>query len=259
MIITSRQNPLVRSIRRLHHRKYRQGHLLLEGTHLLQEALAAGYRLSVVCYTSAWQAKQSPTFWQQVVHRSDRAVEVSEEVLTALCTTTTPDGVVAVADHTPLPTLPLQRLGLCLVTLQDPGNLGTIIRTAAAVGVEGLLLTPDCVDMTHPKVLRASAGQWFRLPMQTVSDSLATLKAYQAQGWQIVVTLPTAPLIYWQANFRQPTLLVMGNEGQGLPPAYQDLNFTALRIPQEPNVESLNVAIATAVLLYEVYRQRSLD
>ncbi|URR36676.1 RNA methyltransferase [Thermosynechococcus sp. HN-54] len=259
MIITSRQNPLVRSIRKLHHRKYRQGHLLLEGTHLLQEAVAGGYHLSVVCYTSAWQAKQSPTFWQQVVHRSDRTVEVTEEVLTALCTTTTPDGVVAVADYTPLPTLPLQRLGLCLVTLQDPGNLGTIIRTAAAVGVEGLLLTPDCVDMTHPKVLRASAGQWFRLPMQTITNGLETLKAYQAQGWQIVVTLPTAPCVYWQADFRRPTLLVMGNEGQGLPPAYHDSSFTALRIPQEPNVESLNVAIATAVLLYEVYRQRSLD
>ncbi|BAC09520.1 tll1968 [Thermosynechococcus vestitus BP-1] len=259
MIITSRQNQLVRSIRKLHHRKYRQGHLLLEGTHLIQEALASGYHLSVVCYTSAWQAKQSPTFWQRLLHRSDRAVEVSEEVLAALCTTTTPDGVVAVADYTPLPTLPLQSLGLCLVTLQDPGNLGTIIRTAAAVGVEGLLLSADCVDMTHPKVLRASAGQWFRLPMQTVTDGLATLKTYQAQGWQIVVTRPTAPLIYWQADFCQPTLLVMGNEGQGLPPAYQDASFTALRIPQEPNVESLNVAIATAVLLYEVYRQRWRD
>ncbi|MDM7326436.1 MAG: RNA methyltransferase [Thermosynechococcus sp. Uc] len=259
MIITSRQNPLVRSIRKLHHRKYRQGHLLLEGTHLLQEALAAGYRFSVVCYTGSWQAKQSSAFWQQVLHRSDRTVEVSDEVLAALCTTMTPDGVIAVVNHVPSSTLPLKGLGLCLVTLQDPGNLGTIIRTAAAVGVEGLLLTADCVDITHPKVLRASAGQWFRLPMQTVTDGLATLKAYQAQGWQIVVTLPTAPLIYWQADFRQPTLLVMGNEGQGLPLAYHDTTFTALRIPQEPNVESLNVAIATAVLLYEVYRQRWSD
>lgn len=259
MIITSRQNPLVRSIRKLHHRKYRQGHLLLEGTHLLQEALAAGYHLSVVCYTEPWRTKQSPAFWQQVVQGSARTVEVSEEVLAALSTTTTPDGVVAVADYSPLKKLPLKRLGLCLVTLQDPGNLGTIIRTAAAVGVEGLLLTPDCVDITHPKVLRASAGQWFRLPMQTISDGLETLRAYQAQGWQIVVTLPTAPCIYWQADFRRPTLLVMGNEGQGLPSAYHDPTFTALRIPQEPNVESLNVAIATAVLLYEVYRQRWLD
>lgn len=259
MIITSRQNSLVRSIRKLHQRKYRQGHLLLEGTHLLQEALAAGYRFSVVCYTGSWQAKQSSVFWQQVLHSSDRTVEVTEEILAALCTTTTPDGVVAVADHKSPPTLPLKRLGLCLITLQDPGNLGTIIRTAAAVGVEGLLLTRDCVDITHPKVLRASAGQWFRLPMQTVTDALATLKTYQAQGWQVVVTSPTAPLPYWQADFRQPTLLVMGNEGQGLPPAYHDSRFTALRIPQEPNVESLNVAIATAVLLYEVYRQRWLD
>ncbi|WP_448527228.1 TrmH family RNA methyltransferase [Parathermosynechococcus lividus] len=255
-MITSRQNPLVRHIRKLHQRKYRQGHLLLEGTHLVQEALAAGYSLDVVCCTPAWHDKQPSPWLQQLEQHSDRLELVSEEVLAALCTTRTPDGVVAVTTYRPPNLLPLQSLGLCLVTLQDPGNLGTIVRTAAATGVEGILLTPDCVEMSHPKVLRASAGQWFRLPFQTVADPLGTLATYQAQGWQVVVTSPTAAQVYWQVNFCQPTLIVMGNEGQGLPADYGALTFTSVAIPQAATVDSLNVAIATAVLLYEVYRQR---
>lgn len=255
-MITSRRNPLVRQIRKLHQRKYRQGQLLLEGTHLVQEALAAGYFLDVVCYTPAWQAKQSMPWLLQLQRQSQRIEVVSEEVLSALCTTQTPDGVVAVTRYRPLDSLPLKSLGLCLVSLQDPGNLGTIVRTAVAAGVEGVLLSSDCVEMSHPKVLRASAGQWFRLPFQTVEDPLLTLKGYHAQGWQVVVTSPTAAQVYWRVNFTQPTLIVMGNEGQGLPPNYSALTFTSVAIPQAATVESLNVAIATAVLLYEVYRQR---
>ncbi len=255
-MITSRQNPLVRHIRKLHQRKYRQGYLLLEGTHLVQEALAAGYGFEVVCCTTPWQEKQPASWLEQLQQQSDRFELVSEEVLAALCTTQTPDGVVAVTPYRPCQSLPLKSLGLCLVSLQDPGNLGTIVRTAAAAGVEGIVLSSDCVEFSHPKVLRASAGQWFHLPFQTVTDPRPLLKQFQEEGWQVVTTSPTAPQIYWQVDFCQPTLIVMGNEGQGLPADYDALTFTPVAIPQAATVESLNVAIATAVLLYEVYRQR---
>jgi len=255
-VITSRQNPLVRHIRKLHQRKHRQGYLLLEGTHLIQEALAAGYPFEVVCCTTAWWEKQPIHWLKHLEEHSDRLELVSPEVLAALCTTQTPDGVVAVSPYCPRDSLPLKSLGLCLVTLQDPGNLGTIVRTAAAVGVEGIFLSADCVEFSHPKVLRASAGQWFRLHWQTIPEPLPVLQQYQAQGWQVVVTAPTATQVYWQVDFSQPTLIVMGNEGQGLPAEYGALTFTPVAIPQAAAVDSLNVAIATAVLLYEVYRQR---
>lgn len=149
------------------------------------------------------------------------------------------------------------QLGVALETLQDPGNLGTVIRTAAAVGADRLWLSDDSVDLDNPKVLRASAGQWFRLPM-TVSGSLPTdLKALQAQGMQIVATLPTAQLTYWQVDFTQPTIVLLGNEGAGLSAALVEIADVAVKIPLAAGVESLNVGIAAALILYEARRQQA--
>ncbi|MCY7284589.1 MAG: RNA methyltransferase, partial [Cyanobacteria bacterium CAN_BIN43] len=165
-MLTSLQNPLVKQLRKLHQAKERRSQqmFLLEGTHLLEEACAVGCPLAIVCCTADWQERH-PQLWAQAIALSPRVELVSPEVLQAIATTQHPDGVVATA-HRNIPTaLSVPTLGVALQTLQDPGNLGTVIRTAAAAGADGLWLSADSVDLDHPKVLRASAGQWFRLPM----------------------------------------------------------------------------------------------
>jgi TrmH family RNA methyltransferase len=183
---------------------------------------------------------------------------VSEAILAAIATTVTPDGVVAIAPRQ-LPRSPASTLslGLMLETLQDPGNLGTIIRTAAAAGVEGLWLTADSVDVDHPKVLRASAGQWFRLPIGITAEPLAHIQACRASGMQIVATLPDASNRYWDVDLVVPTLFLLGNEGAGLSPSWVEQADVVVQIPLAAGVESLNVAIATALLVYEAQRQRA--
>ncbi len=151
----------------------------------------------------------------------------------------------------------LPDLCLALETIQDPGNLGTIIRTAAAAGARALLLSADSVDLDHPKVLRASVGAWFRLPMKVSSDLVAELRNAQKQGIQIVATLPTATQMYWELDFQKPTIILLGNEGAGLSPALIDLANQQVKIPLERSVESLNVGICAALMLYEAQRQRS--
>ena len=153
--------------------------------------------------------------------------------------------------------LPFTGISLALETLQDPGNLGTIIRTAAAAGASGLWLSEDCVDLDNPKVLRASAGQWFRLPMAVSTDLTATVREYQQAGMQVVATLPTATMTYWEVDWQRPTLIVLGNEGAGLSAEVAGLTDLQVRIPLSSGVESLNVAIAAALLLYEAKRQKS--
>jgi TrmH family RNA methyltransferase len=230
---------------------------LLEGTHLLQEACAVGWPLEIVCYTLQWQQKQSQTFLDQLSQCCARIEVVSPDVLEAITTTVTPDGIVAIAQSRPRNDFALTHLGLALETIQDPGNLGTMIRTAAAAGAEGLILSQDCVDPEHPKALRASAGQWFRLPIVVSTDLATQLQAYQRQGIQIIATLPTANQNYWQADLRPPTLFLMGNEGAGLSPDLQAVADLQVKIPLQQGVESLNVAISAALLLYECQRQRS--
>ena len=259
-MLTSLQNPLIKQIRKLHRAKERreQQLFLLEGTHLLEAACTAKAPLATVCYTEVWQAQQ-PDLWQQLGPIADRTELVSPEVLRAIATTVEPDGVVATVHRFVPPRHPFQHLGLVLETIQDPGNLGTMIRTAAAAGAEGLLLSPDSVDLDHPKVLRASAGQWFRLPMAVSSDLTADLLHYKATGMQIVATLPTATQSYWQVDFQRPTLVLLGNEGGGLSPELTALADCQVTIPISPGVESLNVAIAAALILYEAKRQREVE
>jgi RNA methyltransferase, TrmH family len=256
-MLTSLQNPLVKHCRKLRQAKYRrsQQQFLIEGTHLLLEACAAGWPLDVVCFTAEWQAKQSLDLLSQL--DQTRTEVVSESVLQAIATTVTPDGVVAIAQARSLPELTFKTLGLLLENIQDPGNLGTIIRTAAAAGAEGILLSANCVDLENPKVLRASAGQWFRLPIATVDRLDQSLFAYRTQGWQIVATLPQATTDYWDLDLTQPTLLLLGNEGAGLSDDLVKLATHQVKIPLHQGVESLNVAIAAALILYEGQRQRA--
>ncbi len=257
-MLTSLQNSLVKQVRKLHSAKERhsQGLFLLEGTHLLQSALAVGYPLSSVCCTQEWQAAHYE-LWEAACQQCDRAEIVSQEVLTALATTVHPDGVVATAKRdSSAQEIPFSGLVLALETIQDPGNLGTMIRTAAAAAASGLWISKDSVDLDNPKVIRASAGQWFRLPMAVSENLKATVELAKNAGMQIAATLPSATLTYWEVDWCKPSLILLGNEGAGLSPEIAAMADVTVNIPLSAGVESLNVAIAGALLLYEAQRQK---
>nr|WP_242045180.1 RNA methyltransferase [Anabaena catenula] len=263
--MTSLQNSLVKQIRKLHSTKerHKQQLFLLEGTHLLEEACAVNYPLDTVCCTEKWQMAH-PQLWDDICSRCDasggrshRSEIVSEDVLAAMATTVQPDGVVAIAKRSEQPTqVPFTGLVLAVETLQDPGNLGTMIRTAAAAGASGLWLNSDSVDLDNPKVLRASAGQWFRLNMAVSEDLRTTVAQSQQAGMQVVATMPSANLTYWEVDWRKPSLILLGNEGAGLSADLAAMANTQVKIPLSPGVESLNVAIAAALMLYEAKRQK---
>lgn len=258
-MLTSLQNPLVKQIRKLHSSKERDNQqlFLLEGTHLLEEACAVNYPLAVVCCTPEWQAAHS-ALWEEACRQCDRPEIVTQEVLSAIATTVQPDGVVATAKRgDAIAKVPFTGLVLALETVQDPGNLGTMIRTAAAAGASGLWLSADSVDLDNPKVLRASAGQWFRLPMAVSGDLKDTVREAKQAGMQVVATLPSATLTYWQVDWRKPSLILLGNEGAGLSASLAAMADIEVKIPLSPGVESLNVAIAAALMLYEVQRQKT--
>lgn len=293
MLISSRSNSLVKSFRQLHTPKGRReaGLFLLEGTHLLMEAVGTNYPLETLCATPQWWERHEE-LGEQASHLANRVEMVTIEVLQAMATTVQPDGVVAMAPSReelsrqslsrllepaelssevlqpaelpeefrspPSPTAKSTPnfLGIAGETLQDPGNVGTMIRTAVATGVQGLWLSRDSVDGENPKVLRASAGQWFRLPMVSTPDLAEVVRSLQAQGIQVVATNPRAELTYWQVDFTSPTLILLGNEGAGLSADLLALADRQVQIPLLGGVESLNVAISSAVMLYEAQRQR---
>jgi TrmH family RNA methyltransferase len=261
-MITSLQNPLVKQIRKLHSSKGRreQNLFLLEGTHLLETACESACSLVTVCCTEQWRSRYGKLS-EKALERAQRVEIVSHEVLAAIATTVHPDGVVATVLRIDERAKNLDKLdlGLAIERLQDPGNLGTIVRTSVAAGANGLWLSDDSVEIDNPKVLRSSAGAWFRLPIAVSSNLTQVASDYRDRGVQIVATLPKTKTLYWEIDFTQPTLILLGNEGAGLTDELVSLSTCQVKIPLSGEVESLNVAIAAALLLYEAQRQRQQD
>ena len=258
IVLTSIQNPIIKQVRKLHRSKERQRQnlLLLEGKNIIISAVELNYPLVTVFCTLKWQQRHQQ-FCQTVIERGYEIRLVSPEVLNAIATTVNPDGVVAIAKRQAAltPNIEQIKLGLAIERLQDPGNLGTIIRTAVATGVDSLWLSEDSVDFDHPKVLRASVGEWLRLPMAVTSDLPSVVERYKQQGTRVIATVPQAQKTYWELDLTRPSLLLMGNEAAGLSSETLALADELVSIPLANRVESLNVAIATALILYEARRQ----
>ncbi|MEL6928841.1 MAG: RNA methyltransferase [Cyanobacteria bacterium J06600_6] len=257
-ILTSIKNPLIKQVRKLHRSKERQKQnlLLIEGTNLIEAACLADYKLDIIFYTERWQKQHEP-ICSTIVEREIRTEIVSQEVLNAIATTVNPDGVVAIAPRTSASQSEpkLQRLGIAIERLQDPGNLGTIIRTAAATEVDGIWLSENSVDYYSPKVLRSSVGEWFKVPVGTHQSLPELIQQQQQQGVQVIATTSQASQTYWEMDFTRPSLILLGNEGAGLSSELIAAADIQIKIPLSNEVESLNVAIASALLLYEAKRQ----
>jgi TrmH family RNA methyltransferase len=259
-LISSRRNPLVKQLRQLQESRGRreQGLLLLEGTHLLQEALRLGLHPVQLLATGAWLQAHGQLVQQ--LPPACRPQPVTAEVLAAVATTRHPDGVVLALAPPEARRPGPPGLWLVLDTVQDPGNLGTLMRTALAAGVGGLWLA-DGADPYQPKVLRASAGAALALPhwrgdRAALLEQLRSLR--EQQGVQLVASLPPGQGAqpYWQLDWTRPTALLLGSEGAGLHPDLQALASHRVTIPHSGTVESLNVAVAAAPLLLERLRQQ---
>ena len=145
---------------------------------------------------------------------------------------------------------------LILENVQDPGNIGTLFRTAEAAGAGGVIVSGDCADPYSPKVLRATMGAVFRLPFVISEDLPATLRKLQAAGTAVYAAHLKGEDLYTEAAFPEKCAFLLGNEGNGLSEEISALADRKIRIPMEGKTESLNVAVAGALLLYEARRQR---
>jgi len=232
----------------------------------VEAAIQAAYPLLVCCFTEEWRSRHHGLIDQLSEVQSDREPDrqtrfelVSPEVLEAMTTTQHPDGVVAMIAWPSTDDLPpsIEGVGLVLESIQDPGNLGTILRSASAVQGSGVFLSQTCTALTNPKVMRASVGAWFRVPTYIPMDLNGTLRDYQAQGVQLVATTAAATQVYWEVDYHRPTLILIGNEGAGLSQDLIDLADHRVKIPMVAGTESLNAAIAASILLFEGCRQRA--
>jgi TrmH family RNA methyltransferase len=260
--IQSLSSPQLRRLKRLHRVETGQRELLIEGTHLLSEALATGWPLDSVYYTEKWGTENR----ELIASLSDKVDNYLVDLnwLKQAVTTQNPDGVVAIGSIG----IEGQSGGvegmsgdpkdwsLVLATegVQDPGNAGTLLRSVVGLGGSRMYLSPDSVSPVHPKFLRSTAGQWFRCP-PVVVDIEALVGHARRMGSKVVVAdMDGQPI--WGLDLRQPTVFVLGAEGRGVSSRTRQMADSICSIPMVAGVESLNVGIVGTILLYEARRQR---
>ena len=187
--------------------------------------------------------------------RAPKIFQVPRELMEHMSDTKNSQGILAVVRQKKYTELPGDFF-LILDTLQDPGNMGTIFRTAEAAGVDGILMNRDCVDVYSPKVVRATMGAMFRMPFIVSDDLPAEIRRMKSEGVQIYAAHLRGTKNHWDFDYRTPTAFMIGNEGNGLQDAIADLADSYLRIPMMGHTESLNAGVAASVLMYETLRQR---
>ncbi len=261
-MITSRQNGRIKLYRALAQRKFRQreGAFVLGGVLQVAGAVETGLRLRDVFWCDALLVSERGREILDRLTPGTAQHEVSEHVFRALSDRTEPQGIAAIADrpHLHLADLSLSAdcVLLALEDIRDPGNLGTIVRTADAAGAQGVVLFGHCVDPYDQKVVRATMGSIFNVPV-VEADTAAEFVDW-ARGHDVCTYAASSrgERTHFETEFPARTAFLIGNEARGLTPQTLELADAAIRIPMLGRAESLNAATAASILIYEVVRQR---
>ncbi len=258
-MITSNQNKMIKELRGLlsSSRKRKEAQrFVIEGVRLAEEALQEHWPLQVALYSETLNERGLAL----INHLADAGVareECTPEILASLSDTQHSQGIMllAAAHKLPEPT-PLDFV-LIFDEIQDPGNMGSLMRSAMAAGVQSLWLSPGCVDPTSPKVLRSAMGAHFRLPLREMDWPQIQIELEQ-HNLNCIVSDVNGGVDFRQADFQTPCALILGNEARGAGEKAQTLAQQRVNIPMQAATESINAAAAGAILLFEIAHQKGL-
>lgn len=248
-IITSPDNDYIKQLKKLKMKKYREeaGLFLAEGARLVGEALKAGVvqDLLVTEETSLSAATGDA-----------QLIQVSDRVMRTLTETETSQGVLAVCRFTPIVKPEHLTAGpwIAVDNLADPGNLGTIIRTAWGTGMCGMILLGDCVDPYNSKVVRSSMGGIFHVPI--ISADILDIVHWQGQGHRVAVAAASAHTVYYEADYGKDIIMIIGSEARGVSTEIENMADLIVSLPLKAGVDSINAAVCAGILMYEILRQQ---
>ena len=258
-MITSAQNQKIQLVRRLTaKRKEREaaGSYIAEGIRLAEEAL----KYASDCEFLLWSAPLSPRAEALVKGFADAGASVEEidpRLMDSIAGTDSPQGVLAVMRMRRLPLPESADFVIIADGVQDPGNLGTLFRTAAAAKADAVLLMPGCADEFSPKVIRSGMGTHFRLPILKTDWDRAEKWLRSFPGMRILAADSDGGISCWETDLRGPAAIIIGSEGNGPCDRALELADARILIPMPGEIESLNAGIAAGILIFEVVRQRS--
>lgn len=253
-MITSSQNPKIKLVRALRGRakeRREANAFVVEGVRLIEEAISSNWEFQFAVHDDSL-SERGVKLIKKLEDKKIEVEKVESRLLQSLSETETPQGILAVLNDSRLPIPNSLNFILIPDQIRDPGNLGTLLRSAAAAGVQAVLLPPETTDAFAPKVVRSGMGAHFRLPIHSMTwDELHE----QTKDLQIYLADMDGQSC-WETDLRQPLALIIGGEAEGASEEARNLATQRISIPMAGNVESLNAGVAGSVLMLEVVRQR---
>ncbi len=261
--ITSSQNPYIKEIKSLKHKKYRDqtGKYLIEGFKIIEDALTVNADIeSIIIDDNMKQTKEIQRICNAANNKNINIFSVSPKIISEISETVTPQGILGILLFKKLQIdkkkLHNMQTVCILENIQDPGNLGTIIRTADAAGIDSVVLLNGCVDLYNPKVIRSTMSSLFNVSIFPVDNLENLIKDLHDENYRIYATGLMSESFYYSKDFTGKTAFIFGNESKGLSDSIRNLSDEIIKIPVIGKINSLNVAQSAAVIFYEVIRQK---
>lgn len=251
--IESKNNNLFKEIKKLKEKKHRikSNKYLIEGLRFVEEAIKSKVSIDSIIFTESFKEKNPELFLK--INENIKLIQMNEALLKQLCSTENPQGIVGVINMQNKE-LKSGELVVLVDKVQDPGNMGTIIRTAHAAGAAGIVMTKGTVDIYNDKTLRSTMGSIFYIPI-VEDDSLDLVKSLKKEGYKLVVSSLQGKNNFFEENLQGKVMIAVGNEGNGVSDEVYDIADIKVKIPMPGEAESLNVAVATSIMIYEKIRQ----
>jgi TrmH family RNA methyltransferase len=256
-IIQSKDNPLIKEVKKLKEKRYRieNSEFIAEGFRFVIEALQSDFEV-----TSVFVAEKDRERWEKynVAHylkKETKVFWVTDQILKLLSSTETPQGIVAVVKIKKSHIIDSEGFYILVDKIQDPGNLGTIIRTADAAGALGVIATKGTVDVYNEKTLRSTMGSIFHIPVIEAID-MNIVQELKQKGFKVIVSSLEESKSFYDVKFTDRFVLSVGNEGNGISDELINLGDIKVKIPMPGKAESLNAGVAASIMIFEAVRQR---
>ena len=249
MIITSKDNEIIKNIKKLKEKKYRLDTYIVEGIKMVKEAISENQEIELIAIREDFKIDFDT--------KNTKIVTISNKIFNDISDVKTPQGILAVIKKNQNNQIETnQEYILALDSLQDPGNMGTIIRTADSANINQIIINKTTVDPYSPKVIRSTMGAIYRTNIIEVEDLKTTLKEMKSKGFQIITTDLKATQSIYDINYNNKTVVVIGNEANGVSQEILQIADKKVIIPMLGKTESLNASIAASIMIYEYVRQK---
>lgn len=254
--IQSKDNILIKDVKKLKEKKHRNESckFLIEGFRFVCEGLESSFEVPLVFISENAKDRWASFDVQSKLQKETKVYTVTDQILKSISSTDTPQGIVAVVNNKSISLDNKQGFYILVDKVQDPGNMGTIIRTAHAAGALGIIVTKGTVDIYNEKTLRSTMGSIFHIPI-IHDDNLSQLGFLRSNGFKLVVSSLDTDNNFFDVDLRNKSIIAVGNEGSGVSKELLDMSDISIKIPMPGGAESLNVSIAASIMMFEVIRQ----